>query len=148
MIKRTITTQTNQEEKWNLFIDLIVMEDEKNLSEVQLDTKLCFFYEAEVLNGGHLQYFNNRGISQTYDCFCALKRIGAIVQANILADAMKTLKENGIEDINSVEDYVAEALENKFGDVDNAFYDCSPDITSLLEDFILKYEYEFFEIQR
>ena len=148
MIKRAITSQTSQEEKWNLFIDLIIMEEENNLSQIQHDTKLCFIYDAEVLNGGHLQYFCNQGTTQVYNCFCALNRIGASCQAKILADAMKTLKDKGIADINSIEDYVAEALENKFSEADNAYYDCVPDVTSLLETFISKYQDEFFEMQK
>ena len=148
MIKRTITSQTSQAEKWNLFIDLVVMEIPDDLSEIQKAAQLCFLYDGEVQNGGHMQYFLNQGISRLDDCIHALAVIGANKQADILTEAKKVLDQKGIADINTVEDYVAEALEDKFGDMDEAYYECQPDVASLLEAFISKHEDEFYEVMK
>lgn len=49
-------------EVWNAFVDLLAMENYTDLDEVQRAAHLCFWYDSEVQNGGHLQYFANRGI--------------------------------------------------------------------------------------
>ena len=42
---------------WNAFIDLIAIEDYGDLSPIQRKAHLVFWYESEVQNGGHGQYF-------------------------------------------------------------------------------------------
>jgi hypothetical protein len=45
---------------WNAYVDLLAMEDYHDLVEQQRPAHLVFWYESEVQNGGHLQYFENR----------------------------------------------------------------------------------------
>jgi len=46
---------------WNAFVDLIATEDYADLSPLQRKAHLVFWYESEVQNGGHGQYFENQG---------------------------------------------------------------------------------------
>ena len=43
---------------WNSFIQLLLNEPDK-LTDIQLTAYLAFTYDAEIQNGGHLQYFEN-----------------------------------------------------------------------------------------
>ena len=44
--------------RWNQFIQTVCMGDGDNLSPAQRNAFLCFWYDAEVNNGGHGQYFD------------------------------------------------------------------------------------------
>ncbi|MDN4494386.1 hypothetical protein [Ureibacillus aquaedulcis] len=57
MIKRMVTKEMlneNPYEKWNQFIDLLAMEEYGDLTQIQKVAQLCFWYDSEVQNGGHL----------------------------------------------------------------------------------------------
>jgi hypothetical protein len=45
---------------WNEFVHLLAMSKDSELTEIQRVAHLVFWYEHEVQNGGHLQYFENR----------------------------------------------------------------------------------------
>jgi len=47
---------------WNACVDLLATEDYRDLGKEQRPAHLVFWYESEVQNGGHLQYFENRGV--------------------------------------------------------------------------------------
>jgi hypothetical protein len=79
---------------WNAFIELISESEPEDLSDIQSVAKFAFWYDSEVQNGGHLQYFENSYIryeskinvliSATLE---ALKILGAKKQAKIFASA-------------------------------------------------------------
>ena len=46
---------------WNAFVDIVAMESPDDLSEIQRQAHFAFWYDSEVENGGHLQYFENHG---------------------------------------------------------------------------------------
>lgn len=90
MILRTISKNLLVEspyEEWNAFIDLIATEDYENLNQIQRVANLCFWYDSEVQNGGHIQYFENKGTERVYETIKALKSLGASKQAYILGEA-------------------------------------------------------------
>src|SRR5258708_33916078 len=58
-----ITKKALEEDKhavWNAFIDLLATTDCDELAPSQRLARLAFLYDCEVLNGGPLQFFNNR----------------------------------------------------------------------------------------
>ena len=130
-------------EKWNQFVDLLTMKDYNDLSEIQKVAYLCFWYDSEVENGGHLQYFVNHGISLLYELEAALKQLKADSQAKILTKAINVLINIGIPKIERVEEFVEEALEGKFDEIDSEYYDCEPTIHDLLEKYLEEYEEDF-----
>ena len=145
MLRRIVTNkmlEDNPYEKWNQFVDLLAMEDYNDLTEIQKAAHLCFWYDSEVQNGGHLQYFVNRGILVN-ETTIALTKLGAQSQANVLSKAINILLTKGISKIETVEEYVDEALEEKFDDIDSEYYSCEPTIQDLLEKYLENYEEEF-----
>ena len=44
---------------WNAFVELVALTKSQDLSEEQRPAHLVFWYDSEVYNGGHLQYFEN-----------------------------------------------------------------------------------------
>jgi hypothetical protein len=64
MKTRTLTKGEVEKEPyrvWNAYVDLLAVEDHRDLVPEQRAVYLVFWYESEVQNGGHLQYFENRG---------------------------------------------------------------------------------------
>ena len=64
-------------EVWNSFVDILATEKYENLDDVQRVAHLCFWYDSEVQNGGHLQYFENRGTGLLDKTLAALGALGA-----------------------------------------------------------------------
>ncbi|HLD36402.1 MAG TPA: DUF4375 domain-containing protein [Planctomycetota bacterium] len=143
MIKRKIK---NSDEMWNAFIDLIAMEDYDDLSELQKIAHLCFWYDSEIANGGHLQYLLNRGIKLIPKTVKALKILGANRQGEILEEVESIVKKEGLKKIETVEKYCEEALEGRFDKYDTDYYESTPEITELLEKYLEKHSKEFVDI--
>lgn len=121
---------------WNAFVDLLAMENYENLTEIQRSAHLAFWYDAEVHNGGHLQYFLNSAGKKATETLEALSALKMRSQKAILADAILFVSENPISEIDTVEDYVAEALEDKLGVFDARYYACEPCTMDILEEYL------------
>lgn len=140
MIKRKVTKEMlddNPYEKWNQFIDMLAIEEYKDLTEIQKVAYLCFWYDFEVQNGGHLQYFLNRGTKLASQTSNALKTIGADSQAMIFTKAVNIF--NTME-LSRIENF---ADEGKFLALDLEYYAIQPTMDDFLERYLEKYETEF-----
>lgn len=149
MLRRVVTKKMlgdNPYEKWNQFIDLLAMEDYNDLTEIQKVAHLCFWYDSEVQNGGHLQYFMNRGTSLLNETAFCLQKLGANPQSEILSKAINIFNSYEIN-IDSIEDYIEEALDGKFDYIDTEYFSCEPTINDLLEQFLQNYEEKFILIE-
>ena len=74
-MRRTVSRIAAEREPhlvWNAFIDPLAMEAYEDLSPVQSVAHLDFWYDAEVQNGGHDQYFENRGTGLIAESVAAL----------------------------------------------------------------------------
>src|SRR5580698_2196486 len=92
MKRRTITNEEIRKEPfrvWNAFVNVLAMEDYNDLSPEQRPAHLVFWYESEVQNGGHIQYFENRGTERLDATVAALGLLGANCQQQILREAGK-----------------------------------------------------------
>ena len=150
MIRRIVTQkmlELNAYEKWNQFIHLIAMEDYIDLTRVQRIAHLCFWYDSEVQNGGHLQFFLNRDPDLLDETKQALIELGAVKQASVLSNAMNIALTNGIPKVETIQEYVDEALVGMFDEVDTEYHHCKPDITKLLELFLEYHEDEFLTVE-
>ncbi|SRR6266542_1008503 len=99
---------------WNAFVDLVAMEEYASLSDVQRQGHLVFWYESEVQNGGHLQFFVNRGTDLLEETLASLDATGLRCQVAVLrraADGWLMAERQAPE---SVEEYVEVALEAEF----------------------------------
>lgn len=136
MIKRKLTQEVVAREPWqvwNSFIDLLAMEDYKDLTPLQRIAHLVFWYESEVQNGGHGQYFDNQGTAHVSETIAALEQLGAGCQGKILKDAFIRYQDDP-DDFSET-------------DFDTAFHACQPSLQLVLEECLEKYVDEFIEIR-
>jgi Domain of unknown function (DUF4375) len=132
-----------QGERWNAMIHLLALSPLHDLTPVQRTACLAFWYDSEVNNGGHWQYFCNRD-DDPNEVIASLKEIGAKEQARILKEAVATFPE-GIKPPTNVEEFIAGYDELGMENLDNAFYACAKSIDDCLEDYLDRHESEFIE---
>lgn len=150
MIKRTLSKEIIEKEpwqKWNSFVDLLCMEEFEELSDIQKTASSIFWYNNEVENGGHMQYFLNLGIDHARQTVEALKRVKKDEHARLLESAIKKYNSINLEGIEDVEDYIEEALEDHFGECDTKFYDVENELIETLQKYLNEFENEFIEIK-
>jgi hypothetical protein len=149
MIKRTLAQEIVSRrpyEVWNAFIDLIAKESYENLDPVQKIAQLCFVYESEVQNGGHFQYFENRGIQLIEETLAALRSLGAECQESVLARASLVYCRKDREAVETAQEFVNAALAAEYSDLDNSFHICKPSIQDLLRSFLDRNQDCFVEV--
>jgi hypothetical protein len=126
---------------WNAFIDLIATEDYADLSPLQRKAHLVFWYESEVQNGGHGQYFENQGVDRLRETVDALHALGLSCQARVLARAVEVLSV-----AHRPADW-ADSLSDEFvEELDAAFHNCAPGAMAALEEHLRAHEAEYVEI--
>ena len=94
---------------------------------------LAYSYDAEVLNGGHLQYFHNRGTKDVPQTLEALRTIGANEHAALLEGCWHKVQREPISHVQSLEEYSVLATDRSFIVEDSAYYALRPEILDLLE---------------
>lgn len=132
-------------ERWNAFIDLVATEDANSLTATQRAAQLAFWYDSEVQNGGHLQYFENEAGRQADVAIHALRKLGASCQAEILATALREWSAVERQPPVTAEEYVENAPRGEFDDLDVQYAACVPSITELLERYLDQHEDEFID---
>ena len=133
-------------EAWNAVVNLLATENYADLDGVQRAAQLCFWYDSEVQNGGHLQYFANRGISLIAETLASLDTLGAVGQRKVLDAAHHLFLRSTWTRLATVADYVTMARENEFGALDSAYYACQPSIQQLLATFFARHREHFIEV--
>jgi hypothetical protein len=149
MIRRQIKSCDLEREPylvWNAFVNVAAMEEYAQLDETQRIAHLCFWYDSEVQNGGHLQYFGNRGVGLLNETLAALRVLGASEQREVLQAASRVFLSRDRTRIQTVEKYVETALEDEFGKFDSVYYACTPTVTRLLQDLLGRNQESFVEI--
>jgi hypothetical protein len=131
---------------WNAYVDLLAMERYQDLTEEQRPAHLVFWYESEVQNGGHLQYFQNRGTAHLEETLDALGLLEATCQAQVLREAKEVLLGCKRQPIETVDEFVAAALEGEFSAFDSRFYACSPSLQKCLEVYLFRHPSAFVTI--
>jgi len=136
-------------EKWNAMADLLSRSDLEELTAVQRLAHLAWWYNNEVLNGGHDQYFVNKDYFVHSEVISALHSLGAVNQSNILREALIYLTKAIDHMPNDYDEFIAWDKEYRYGDqmsiFDNQFYNCRPDIDELLENYLATNESEFIQ---
>jgi hypothetical protein len=104
---------------WNAFVDLLACEDYSALEPSQRPAQLAFWYESEVQNGGHDQYFGNQGTERIGETAAALRGLGLPEQADLLERTYALLE---------TPDYLEKLVQ-----ADAAFDACRPSVTEVLQ---------------
>lgn len=148
-IRRMISREEIRENpclEWNTFVELVIMSKYEELSQRQRGAHLAMWYSSEVNNGGHLQYFENRGTEHVDETIGALRAIGGETQAKILVKARDRYFSHARQPIQTVFEYVAQARQGEYDDLDMAFYDATPTIDELLEKHLQEHKEWYLEI--
>jgi hypothetical protein len=132
---------------WNAFVNLLAHAEYEELNELQRAPHLAFWYETEVQNGGHLQFFENRPASLIAPTLSALQVLGAESYVPILDKAAGRWRSRLRQKSSTPEAYVEAALSGEFQDLDGAYYDAQPPMTQLLENYLNLKQDEFILIE-
>lgn len=136
MKTRTLTKHEVEAEPfrvWNAYVDLLAMEDYHDLSPEQRPAHLFFWYESEVQNGGHFQYFENHGTERLAATIEALGLLGAACQQQVLREAGELWLSHSRPRIQTAQEFCDTALEDEFESFDSRFHACSPSLQQSLE---------------
>ena len=109
---------TEKDTLWNRFIEEICDRDAETLSPIQKKAVLCFWYDAEMQNGGHSGY---------RDCYPE-------TTPDELEDAILTVGNKEIAD--NYRRAITDGEEDDFEETDNAYYDFEPSLCDCLEEFV------------
>ena len=93
---------------------------------------LPYIYDAEVRNGGHLQYFHNQGTAGVPATIDALRVIGAEAQATILSNCFREMGGKSVQRVRSLAEYFHLAAERSFTTLDDSYYGVKPEVMDLL----------------
>jgi hypothetical protein len=85
---RRSDSDTHDALTWNAMVDLCAMEPLETCSPIQRKAALLFWYQSEVNNGGHFQYFMNRSDYPHREVLALLRELGASRSAAALKGAL------------------------------------------------------------
>lgn len=105
-------------QRWNRFVSDICMRDAAALSDLQRQAVICFWYDAEMQNGGHCAYFDSECHASSEETEAALRLIGT----EEIADNFRKAVTEG-----SKEDWMQ---------TDNVYYAFSPSLIDCLAAFV------------
>ena len=125
---------------------MIAVEDYDDLNEVQRVAHLVFWYDAEVQNGGHVQYFANSSGRRAKEAERALQELGMECRRNTLSDAVAHLSKNPLAEFESVDDYATAARDDGFEAFDRRYYACAKDANQYLEAYLERNISHFIEL--
>ena len=103
---------------WNAMVDICAMEELEACTPVQRRAALMFWYQAEVNNGGHFQYFVNNASFPHQEVVSTLRELGATHSASVLDAALRQLDGHMPPFPGTSEDFDAERQEFDLGEFD------------------------------
>lgn len=128
---------------WNAFVDLVALEKYDDLAEDQRAAHLVFWYDSEVYNGGHLQYFANRRSQYLPETIVALRDLGAECQRLILCEAAELFLNRERPPLRTVEEFSSAAMEGEFASLDSRTYACVPSLYERLQTHLALHQSSF-----
>jgi hypothetical protein len=149
MITRSLTKQEVESEPfrvWNAYVDILAMERFSELSAEQRPAHLIFWYESEVQNGGHFQYFENRGTEHLAATIEALGLLGAVCQQQVLREAGDLWLSRSRPRVQTAQEFCDTALESEFAAFDSRFHKCSPSLQESLEAYLSHHQSLFVSV--
>jgi hypothetical protein len=94
-----------------------------------------------VQNGGHGQYFENRGRQRLRETIAALAELGLGCQAKVLSRAADLLDRASPET-----DWTDVLPSGMSEELDEALHSCTPDLTQALEEHLAAHEAEYVDV--
>lgn len=109
---------SERDERWNRFISDVCMRDEASLSDVQKKAVLCFWYDAEMNNGGFSGYLD----------------VYPDTDLKELENALREIANDGIAD--NLCKAISDGEDDGWVETDMAYYGFEPSLTDLLEEYV------------
>jgi hypothetical protein len=131
---------------WNEYINVLTENEYEDLNPTQQVPYLAFWYDAEVQNGGHMQYFVNSAGAYAEQTVEALPLLGASTQARLLSKAVELVRANPLSDGWTWEKFRGSPLADRFWELDRAYYAAKPTPTELLERYLEAHFDEFIQV--
>lgn len=136
--------------KRNALIEICTMPTMEELTPLQRIAYLVFWYEEEVINGGHDQYFGNKAGFDQNEVVQALIELNANCQAELLRNVWEYYYNTEKDRPNDFDEFLAwynqeNGVYETLVSYDLKFNECSPTVDELLDKFLEKYEGEFIE---
>lgn len=122
---------------WNKFIYEVCDKDLDELSGIRRAAALCFWYDAELQNGGHSGFFDCQPEIDPEELISAINLIGSKEIADNFRKALDERKRYGDDDDDDDED-------DGYETVDNAYYDFVPSLCDFLMRFVENNKEEIF----
>jgi hypothetical protein len=132
---------------WNAFVDLLATSEYADLTPKQRVAHLAFWYDSEVQNGGHYQYFENSAGGRCIEAVNALGSLGLERQASVLHRAVQVWKSRERSPAATAEEFVENALEDEFRELDAAYHECTPTIVEALDALLREHRDEFVVVE-
>jgi hypothetical protein len=132
---------------WNAFVALIA-EPYEHLNASQRPSHLVFRYDAEVQNGGHYQYFENRSAAGGEETVAALRALGLDCQVNVLSAAVKQWLGRERRPAETAAGLNANALGGELAEFDSAYDACRPTTNDGLKRQLERHRGDFIVIER
>ena len=131
--------------RWNALNDLCGLSKIDDLTPIQRVAHLAWWYMGEVFNGGHYQYFVNKGHYNHQEVIRALEEIGCSEHATNLAAALKEIIAHPIDQTESVDEFLTGAVARDLSGYDDVFNKMPYTIDTGLREYLDKHEGEFIE---
>lgn len=125
---------------WNALVDLLCSSTEAELSAEQLPAFHAFWYDAEVQNGGHLQYLLNRGHDEAARAVPSLRSLGAHDHAALLEKALTRYQAANRRPPRWPWEYVKRAREGEFDEIDLGYHAIKPTLLEILEAHLQRHQ--------
>ena len=109
---------SERDERWNRFISEVCYRDVTALSEIQKKAVLCFWYDAEMNNGGFSGYLDVFPDTDLKELESALKEVANDDFVDNLRKAIRDGKADG------------------WVETDREFYRFEPSLSALLEEYV------------
>lgn len=124
---------------WNAFVELLASSPYEDLSPPQRVAYLAFWYDAEILDGGHRRYFETHGVERLAETLAALGELGATSQQTVLGDAARLWSARSAAE-------TADALDRLLGALDDRYHAAEPELGELLQAYLDERLTEFVQL--
>lgn len=135
-VRVVLSRNHHDKELWNAVIDLVLSNSYEELNEIQKVLRSVTIYDLEVRNGGHIQYFVNRGAAQLNELLQALTKIEANEQYDILKEVSATTRPELVGNTKELSECASYFYANNQHNYDQRYYQCNPSTDELSLDFV------------
>lgn len=132
---------------WNAFVDLVATEDYERMTQAQQVAHLVFWYDSEVQNGGHYQYFANSAGRRCNEALDALVLLGLECQALVLHQAIAAWGSENRVPPTTTQEFLDGAPVDWFDRFDTPYDSCRPAIMDALQGYLEEHQEEFIIIE-